>query len=412
MIAEHPGGFQYTPPPVSGVDAGHVPRDACDDDEFPYNAGVAIRVAIDARKLTDYGIGTYLSHLLRGVAERPEIELVVVAHPRHEERVRALVPEVRLVPVAAPGYSVREHIQLPLALWRERPDLVHFPHYVMPLVLPRPAVVTVHDVIQLFYPPAPRARTSLWYLRVMMRFALRRARFVVTPSRASRSDLIGLFGADGERLRVVPMGVDPNLGQRPPAAEIEALKTRYGLKPPLVLVVGNDKPHKNFDLVLRTFHLARRRHRLPGQLVFVGGVRPDGRIASRCARLGLEDRVRFLGRIPGAHLHAVYHVAAVLLHVALYEGFGLPILEAMRVGLPVVTSNLGAMRELGEGAARLVNPLDVDEVAGAVERVLVDDPLRRRMIDAGRRKAENLTWERMTAETVAVYRDAVGGNGT
>lgn len=411
MVAGGPGDLQYTPP-VGDDNAALRLSGACFHEEFPYNAGVPMRVAVDARKLTDYGIGTYLSHLLRGVAERSEIELVVLAHPRHEERVRALAPTARLVPVAAPGYSLREHLQVPAALWRERPDLIHFPHYVMPLVLPRPAVVTVHDVIQLFYPPAPRARTSLWYLRGMMRSTLRRARTVVTPSRASRSDLISLFGADGARLRVVPMGVDPDLARRPSAEQIEDLKSRYGLKPPLILVVGNDKPHKNFDLVLRAFHLARRRHRLPGQLVFVGGVRPDGRIASRCQRLGLEDRVRFLGRVPGAHLHAVYHVAAVLLHAALYEGFGLPILEAMRVGLPVITSNLGAMRELGEGAARLVNPLDVDEVAGAVERVLVDDPLRRRMIEAGRRKAENLTWERMTAETVAVYRDAVGGAGT
>lgn len=369
-----------------------------------------IRLAVDARKLTDYGIGTYLSHLLRGIGGRPDLEPIVVAHPRHEERVRALVPGAKLVLSSAPGYSAREQIQLPTVLWRERPDLVHFPHYVMPVVLPRPAVVTVHDVIQLFYPPSPRPRSSLLYMRMMMRIALRRARLVLTPSRASRSDLMSLFGADGSRLRVVPMGVDAAFAERPSAERIDELKVRYGLKPPLVLVVGNDKPHKNFELVIRAYHLAVRRHRLPGQLVFVGGVAEDGRLAARSRRLGLDGRVRFLGRIPGADLHGVYHVAALLLHVALYEGFGLPILEAMRVGLPVVTSNLGAMRELGDPAARLVNPLDVDEVASAVERVLVDDPMRRRMIEAGRRKAENLTWDRMTAETVAAYRDAVGGS--
>jgi glycosyltransferase involved in cell wall biosynthesis len=101
-------------------------------------------------------------------------------------------------------------------------------------------------------------------------------------------------------------------------------------------------------------------------------------------------------------------VSAVLLHVSLYEGFGLPVLEAMCAGLPVITSNLGAMRELGDGAARLVNPLEVDEVAEAIERVLVDDPLRRRMIDSGRKRAENLSWERMVEETVAVYRMTLG----
>jgi glycosyltransferase involved in cell wall biosynthesis len=104
----------------------------------------------------------------------------------------------------------------------------------------------------------------------------------------------------------------------------------------------------------------------------------------------------------------LYHLSAVLLHVARYEGFGLPVLEAMRVGLPVVTSNLGAMRELGEGSARLVNPLDVAEVAQALEKVLVDDPLRRRMIEAGYRKADTLTWERAVEGTLESYHKALG----
>lgn len=364
-----------------------------------------IRLALDARKLTDYGIGTYLHHLLRGVARRPEIRLTVLTRSGHEERVREMAPEARMITVSAPGYGFREHLQVPAALWGERLDLVHIPHYVLPVVMPVPAVVTVHDVIQLFYPPRPRPWMAQLYLRLVLRSALRRARTVVTVSRASRRDLVNLFGADPKRLKVVPGGVDPRLFERPPAEVLDDLKQRYDLKPPLVLVVANDKPHKNLDFVLRAYHSARRRHRIPGQLVMVGA---GERLAERAARLGLADRVRILGRIPTPDLYAVYHVAAVLLHVSLYEGFGLPVLEGMAAGLPVITSNLGAMRELGEGVARLVNPLDLDEVSGALERVLVDDPLRRRMVEAGRRRAEGLTWEAMVDRTVDVYRFAVG----
>ena len=368
-----------------------------------------IRLALDARKLTDYGIGTYISQLLRGLSTRSEISLTVLARSSHEERVAQLAPDARLVAVSARGYSRAEHLQLPAALVRERVDLVHVPHYVVPFVMSRPVVVTVHDVIQLFYPPQHRRQLSLRYLRAMMRSTLRRARRVITVSRTSRRDLVKLFGADPQRMVVVPNGVDERLAERPSQEEMDAIKARYRLRPPLVLVVSNDKPHKNLDVVLRAFHLACREHGLPGQLVFVGGPDADHALAHRARRLGLEDRVRCLGRVPLETLYRLYHTSAVLLHVALYEGFGLPVLEAMRAGLPVVTSNLGAMREVGEGAARLVNPLDVSEVAAALERVLVDDPLRRRMTEAGRRRAGALTWERAVDGTVSAYRQALGG---
>ncbi len=373
---------------------------------FPYNDGV--HLAVDARKLTDFGIGTYLCALLGGLDQRRDVELTVVVRPGHEARLRDLAPSARVVTSSAKGYSFAEHVQLPNALWREGVDLVHIPHYVVPALSIRPVVTTVHDVIQLFYPPAGGAAMARLYLRIVLRSALRRSRLVITVSRTSRRDLINLFGADPDRLVVVPNGVDPDLGVRPTADEVDALKEFYGLQAPLVLVVANDKPHKNLDVVLRAYHLAVRRHRIPGQLVFVGGVEPSSRLAERARRLGLTDRVRFLGRVPQSHLRALYHVAAVLLHIALYEGFGLPILEAMAAGLPVVTSNVGAMRELGEDAARLVNPLAVDEVATALEQVLVDDPLRRRMVEAGRRRADRMTWERSVDRTVEAYRRALG----
>ena len=369
---------------------------------------MAIRLAVDARKLTDFGIGTYLSHLLAGLAARAEFELTVVARPEHVGRVATLAPQAWVLPVSARGYGFSEHVKLPAALWRERLDLVHVPHYVVPHLIPRPIVVTVHDVIQLFYPPRDRSLQALLYLRFMLRSALRRARRVITVSRTSKRDLVNLFGADPDRIDVVQNGVDERLGERPPAQRLEEVKERFGLRPPLVMVVANDKPHKNLDVVLRAFHLACRERSLPGQLVLVGGVGRDHPLTLRARRLGLDGRVCGLGRVSQADLQALYHLSAVLLHPARYEGFGLPVLEAMRCGLPVITSNVGAMRDLGEGAARLVNPLDVGEVAAALERVLVDDSLRRRMIEAGNRRAEALTWERAVEGTLETYHKALG----
>jgi len=373
-----------------------------------YNGRMKMRLVLDGRKLTDFGIGTYLRALLRGLDKRADLDLTVLTRSGHEERVATLAPSARIIPTSAAGYGLAEHVQLPAALWRERVDLVHFPHYVVPRLVGKPTVVTIHDLIQLFYPPENRPHLARLYLRLMVGSALRRARRVITVSRSSRRDLVNLFSADRQRMVVVANGVDPSLAERPEKETLEKLKARHGLRSPLILVVANDKPHKNLDLVLRAYHLAVREHRIPGQLVFLGGADAKSRLRVRAERLGLGDRVRLLGRVPRDDLHTLYHVAAALLHVSLYEGFGLPVLEAMCAGLPVVTSNLGAMRELGEGAARLVNPLEVDEVAEALERVLVDDPLRRRMIDAGRKKADAMGWDRTVEETVAVYRLALG----
>jgi alpha-1,3-rhamnosyl/mannosyltransferase len=366
-----------------------------------------ITIGLDARKLTDYGIGTYVGNLLKGFAAKPEVSLTVLARAGHEDRVAGLAPEAKVIPVSAREYSVAEHYRVPAVLWREKVDIIHVPHYVVPYALRRPVVATIHDVIQLYYPPQRRTQLALTYLRFVMGSTLSRARRVITGSLSSRRDLVKVFGADTAKVDVVSNGVDPGLERRPPVEDLEEIKERMGLRPPLILVVANDKPHKNLDTVLRAYHLGVRTHGLPGQLVFAGGVKPDGRLARKAAGLGIGDRVRFVGRVSSADLAKLYHLSAVLLHIALYEGFGLPILEGMQTGLPVITSNVGAMQELGEGVARLVNPLDVQEIARAIERVLIDDPLRRRMIESGKIRAGKMSWEKTVDGTMAVYRKAL-----
>jgi hypothetical protein len=135
-----------------------------------------MRLAIDARKLTDFGIGTYLCNLLSGLEERRGVDLSIVIRPGHESRVNELAPSARVLTSSAAGYTVAEHLQMPATLWRERVDLVHIPHYVVPAISPRPVVTTVHDVIQLFYPPEDHTSIALFYLRLMLRSALRRSR--------------------------------------------------------------------------------------------------------------------------------------------------------------------------------------------------------------------------------------------
>lgn len=375
---------------------------------YAYNVGVAVRIGLDARKLTDYGIGTYVEALAAELARGSDFDLVLAVRSGMEATADRCAPGAKVVPSSARGYGLRELYELPRLFRKHTVDLIHVPHYVLPPFMPAPTVATVHDLIPLLYPPQHRRRLALLYLRLMMGSTLRRARRVITVSRASKKDLCEVFNVDPSRIHVVHNGVDPALFERPDESRLETIKQRYGLRPPLLIVVGNDKPHKNVETAVRSFHRAVRRHRIPGQLVIVGGFSEQGPLGRMAARLGMEERIRFTGWVPDADLVALYHLASVLVHLSLYEGFGLPILEAMAAGLPVITANIGAMREVAAGSARLVHPLDVHEVADALERVLVDDSMRRRMIEAGRRRANELSWKRSAAETARVYRQVLG----
>jgi glycosyltransferase involved in cell wall biosynthesis len=373
-----------------------------------------MKIAIDARKWRDYGIGTYVRNLVRHLARLDRVTTYFLFCNRADEaELRDLAGNFVPVVDESDGYSFAEHISIPRKLHRLGADLLHSPHYVLPLLCRRPAVVTIHDCIHLLFPEYLPNRMAFQYARFMMGSAIRRSALVFTVSEASRRDILRFYpDADPDRIQVVPNAIDVALLADPGEEEMDRVRERYQIRGRFVLYAGNVKPHKNVQRLIAAFGLLKQR---PGhedvKLLIIGesdGIHKHGSLR-RCAEAaGVRQDVRFFGFVPEHTLAALYRLASVFAFPSLYEGFGLPPLEAMACGTPVVTSRLSSLPEVVDDAALLVDPYRVDEIAHALERVLRDDELRADLVARGLVRAQQFSWERSVRAIHAGYLKAMG----
>jgi glycosyltransferase involved in cell wall biosynthesis len=366
-----------------------------------------MRVAFDARKINDYGIGTYIQGLLGEFAARgvPE-ELVVYLPPGGGPPLTTpRASGIRWTSEAARPYSLGELWRLAVRARRDRADLFHAPHYVCPPVLPCPAIVTIHDLTHLRFPELLRHPLAPLYARVMLRLAVRRAECVITVSEPTRRDLESWLGMASERIRVIPNGVAPHFRPSPEGAGAAPTLAALGVIPPYLLFVGNPLPHKNLPRLLDAFA------GLPpevGRLVVAGAPPPVRPAVSRaCEERGLSRRVVLLDPLPTAAMPSLYWGATALVCPSLWEGFGLPALEAMACGTPVLAADRGGVAEVVGEAGILVNPSDVDALREAMYNLAAQASLRAELRVAGVARARAFSWEQAAQTTIAVYREAV-----
>ncbi|HET7035356.1 MAG TPA: glycosyltransferase family 1 protein [Thermomicrobiaceae bacterium] len=354
------------------------------------------------------GVSRYIEHLLAALpAAAPEDEIVVFAGRETSERADALDPALRWsvsrLPTTRPEIRILwEQLAAPPRLARERIDLVHAPVNVAPLLAARSTVVTVHDLAFLRYPEQyPGAKQR--YLRWMTRRTVEHAARVIAVSEHTRRDILSSYHVAPERVVVVPNGVGPEFRPAGDSDETQALRAAHGLPPEFVLFVGTLQPRKNLIGLLRAW--ARVESDAP--LVIVGA--PGWQyqpIFDEVRALGIGERVIFTGY--AGDLAPWYRAATVFVYPSLYEGFGLPVIEAMACGTPVVTSNLSALPEVAGDAALTVDPEDRDALAGAIARLLGDAELRASLRERGLARAGHFSWERTARETAAVYHAAAG----
>jgi glycosyltransferase involved in cell wall biosynthesis len=375
------------------------------------------RVGFNATLLSisnDYraaGIHRYIVGLLAALADQGECALTVfTAEPRAGEVLPAAAAVRSTPPVTRHRWAriLWEQCVLPFAARRSRADVVHGAAYAVPALCTVPTVATVHD-LSFFRLPATFPARQGAYLRAATRTAVRRAAALIAVSEFTRGELVALLGADPARIYVAPNGLDPACRPLSPDA-IAEYRRRAGLPERFILTVGTLQPRKNLGTLLTAYaELARRRREDPPVLVVAGAPGwGDDDPRARVAELGIGAWVRFTGFVPAADLPALYSAATVFALPSRYEGFGLPALEAMACGTPIVVSAAGSLPEVSADAGLAVAPDDVSAWADALAAVLADPTRAATMRERGLARSQAFTWARAARATAAVYRAVAG----
>lgn len=305
------------------------------------------------------------------------------------------------------------HVRLSWEMLAQPPDLLFVPSHVLPLVHPRRSAVTVHDLGYHYHPETHTLFQNL-YLRWSTRYNARTATRVLADSEATRRDLIHFYSIPKDKIAVVYPGRDETLAPVADPVALAAVRARYGLASPYLLYVGTLHPRKNLVRLVQAFattvQLETEPSLPPGsnlQLVLAGqkGWLYDD-IFAQVRKLGIADRVVLTGYVPDADLPALLSGALAFVFPSLYEGFGLPVLEAMACGTPVICSNTSSLPEVAGDAALLVDPLDSHELAGAIHRIATDPGLRRLLVARGFEQVARFSWHRCARETLRVLEEA------
>jgi glycosyltransferase involved in cell wall biosynthesis len=380
-----------------------------------------MRIGFDARFLTHPqagGFKTYSQNLVAALAA-VDSENEYILYLDREPNGDAPLPKrpnflPRIVPGSAPlvGMVYREQIGLARQAARDKLDLLHAPSLTAPLRLDCPLVVTIHDMI--WYSPAKfangkavfgRRKLMEWYYRVVPKTAAHRAAGVITVSRAAKESIVQSLGLAPDRVFVTHEAAAAIYKRLDNPKQLEPIRQKYSLASDFILAIGSADPRKNIDTLVQAYaslpEFLKERFQLV--IVWTHSLLAE-ELAARVEALGLKGRVRFLQRVSNEDLVLLYNVASLFVFPSRYEGFGLPILEAMACGTPVVAANNTSIPEIVGDAALLIDAEDVATMAELMTKVLVDDALKQVLIDKGLKRAVGFSWEKCGRETLEVYR--------
>ena len=376
-----------------------------------------VKVAIDIRRMTEFGVGTYTRNVIRALGRLDHFnEYFLIGSPQKVAEIGPLPPNFQTIPLLDDGSTAKGYLECRGILKRWNCDLVHIPYlFWMPRSLPCPYVMTVHDVLEHMYRAHDRSslRRSLHFH--LTRRVLKGAAKILAVSKYTKSDIEKLFGIPGYRIEVVYNAIDERfLHGHATDAERQVLAERYLVTYPFLLYAGRISPHKNLVRIIEAFSALKAELEKDGsfpdlKLIIIGdelSKHPD--LRRTVIRSGVQNDVRFMGFVPIEILRVFYDAAKIFVFPSLYEGFGLPPLEAMAHGTPVVTSNTSSLPEVVGNAAVLVNPENVFEIMRALLRVLLDQTVRDKYKQRADEQVKKFSWDASARQTLAVY-EAVAG---
>jgi glycosyltransferase involved in cell wall biosynthesis len=380
----------------------------------------SVKIAIDIRRMTEFGVGTYIRNIVRtlGRLDR-ETTYFLIGAPAKVKEIGPLPPNFHTVPLAEPERSVKSFREFRAIVKRLECDLVHIPNlFSVSRALPCPYVMTVHDMLEHLSRGRQQTgfRGSLHFQ--LTKQVLRGAARIFAVSNFTKLEMEKLFGISPGRIEVIYNAIDERfLHGHATAADRQLIAERYQVTYPFLLYAGRISPHKNVVRMIEAFSALKteleKDQVLPDlKLIIIGDdVSGNPDLRRTVIRSGVQNDVRFLGFVPIEVLRTFYDAAKIFVFPSLYEGFGLPPLEAMAHGTPVVTSNVSSLPEVVGNAAVLVHPENVFEIMRALHRVLLDQPLREKMKERSYRQAEKFSWEKSVRRILDAYHEVVGPRG-
>jgi glycosyltransferase involved in cell wall biosynthesis len=375
-----------------------------------------LHIAIDARRIRDFGIGTYIRSLVHALGAVDTVNrYTVIGGPADVRSLAGLPQNFHSAEYSRSDRSALDHAAFPLFLHGLAPDLVHIPLNRIPLLMMLPYVVTVHDMSSILFEQRSGLRMQL--RRYRFRRGLARAQRVIAVSDATRRDVQNLMGIPPQRIRRVYNAPDAGFYDLSghSAEEHQRILERYQIQYPFLLYAGNVRRHKNVPRLVEAFAVLREQlgdHPVYRdlRLVIIGNtISQHPGVRQAVIKSRIEHLVRFLGYVPFDTLRCFYESAAAFVFPSRYEGFGLPPLEAMACGTPVVTSNVSSLPEVVGDAAVLVNPENVFDIARGIREALLDETLRAELIRRGHAQAARFSWERTARAVLDIYLEAVRG---
>lgn len=348
------------------------------------------------------GVGTYTYNLIKGISKiYPQEHIFLVDYTGHSDfnslNKLIIAPSVRFLPKKS--YLWHLYIQFKLRKNNFDLDIIHSPENASLFVKlqNQKKIVTVHDIIAYLY--SEFGVTGIRYKYLLNR-TLKTADKIITDSYSTKKDLINYFNVPEQKINVIYLAADDKFKLLDPQ-EIDPILKKYEVLSPYIFYVGGFMTHKNIPTLIKAFYELKKEE-IPHKLVFTGK-NSNKKIYNLIQRLGLQKHIIFLGYVESEDLPALYNGADLFVYPSLYEGFGLPPLEAMSCGCPVVASNTSSLPEVVGDGGIMVDPYDVDELANAMHRVLTNDWLRINLIRRGLKRAKMFSWEKCAKETLEVY---------